>query len=186
MDKQGFGKTLSEIDFVALKKGRHQGFIAAYNLYADHIYSLAMHIIANGDTSSDILQQVFETLLNKSSTLKSEETLGPWLKQCTINACLGYFRKEKRQDVFIENLQHTVTEQDGIEHQTAISSFSKHEATEMNALLERLPPTSRSVVYLHSMQELKHCEIAPSLDIKESNSRQLYSRALKQLKSWLK
>jgi len=186
MSKQGFGKALSEFDFVALKKGKHHGFIAAYDLYADPVYSLARHILSNADLSSDILQQVFEILLNKSSSLKSEITLGPWLKQCTINACTEHFRKEKRNNLFIDRLQTSLSSQDEIDKGSSINTYSDNDTKSMNELLHKLPATSRSVVYLYSIQQLKHCEIAPSLGIKESNSRQLYSRAIKQMKSWLK
>ena len=185
MIKQGFGKTLSDIDFAALKKGKHQGFIKAYKMYADSVYSLAVHIIKNHDLASDMLQQVFESLLNKSSSLQSAETLGAWLKQCTVNACMAHFRKEKQHNVYLEKSQQPFDGQVEREQEPSDNTSTETDAKEINSLLKKLPATPRSIVYLHSVQGLKHNEIAPSLGIKESNSRQLYSRALKQLKYWL-
>ncbi|MCW8833418.1 MAG: sigma-70 family RNA polymerase sigma factor, partial [Colwellia sp.] len=89
MNKKGFGQELSEFEFLALKQGKHLGFNAAYKLYADHVYSLALHIVKNEQTALDIMQTVFEVLLVKSSTLNDIDTLGAWLKQCTINACMN-------------------------------------------------------------------------------------------------
>jgi RNA polymerase sigma-70 factor (ECF subfamily) len=180
MSKKGFGKTLSEFDFVALKKGKHNGFNAAYHLYADHVYSLARHIVGNEQTAADLLQVVFETLLKKAAKLQDVNTLGPWLKQCTVNACMGYFRKIKQENLFIKNsIPGNSEEFESID--TNEDSLTPSQVTDM---LNKLPSTSRSVVYLHTVQGLKHSEIAPSLGINESNSRQLYSRALKQMKTW--
>jgi len=180
MSKQGFGKTMSEFDFVALKKGKHNGFNAAYHLYADHVYSLARHIAGNEQVAADLLQIVFETLLKKSAKLQDVNTLGPWLKQCTINACMGYFRKIKQENLFIKNSISSDSADIGYTD-TNDSSLAPPQVTDM---LNKLPSTSRTVVYLHAVQGLKHSEIAPSLGINESNSRQLYSRALKQMKAW--
>lgn len=178
MSKQGFGKTLSEIEFVALKKGKHHGFDAAYKLYADHVYSLCIHILGNEQTAADVMQTVFEILLNKSSSLQSHTTLGPWLKQCSINACMGYFRQIKQESLFLNHPMNVASET------TDIDETNDDELVSM-AMMNKLPTVSRSVVYSHAVQGLKHSEIAPTLGIKESNSRQLYSRAMKQLRSWL-
>ena len=178
MSKQGFGKTLSELDFVALKRGKHQGFNAAYQLYADHVYSLCIHILSDEQTAADIMQTVFETLLIKSSTIQKNESLGAWLKQCSVNACMGYFRKKKQETLFFESVKNQFD--DSYDEKNL-----ENDTSQVNNLLKKLPSTSRSVVYLHAAQGLKHNEIAPNLGIEESNSRQLYSRALKQLKSWL-
>ncbi len=193
MNKQGFGKTLSELDFVALKRGKHQGFNAAYQLYADHVYSLCVHILGNEQTAADIMQTVFETLLIKSSTLQKRESLGSWLKQCSINACMGYFRQIKQEHLFFEQDTTSLSvgeKSNNAEHYTSDEEVVKNsthnaESLPINSLLKKLPTTQRSVVYLHAAQGLKHNEIAPSLGIEESNSRQLYSRAIKQLRLWL-
>ncbi len=181
MTKKGFGQVLSEIDFIALKKGKHFGFNAAYKLYADHVYSLCFHLVGNEQTSSDLLQVVFETLLNKSSKLQGSETFGPWLKKCSVNACMTYFRENKRDKIFSNSPLHVV--EHPIEQDYTIDECSD---TTLKDALGGLPSTSRSVVYLHTVKDLKHNEIAPSLGIKESNSRKLYSRALTQMRSCLK
>lgn len=199
MNKQGFGKTLSELDFVALKRGKHHGFNAAYQLYADHVYSLCVHILGNEQTAADIMQTVFETLLIKSSSLQKCESLGAWLKQCSINACMGYFRQIKQEHLFFEHNTSTLSVagksdscenanfviDNSFEENSISNNVNNENAIPINSLLKRLPTTARSVVYLHAAQGLKHNEIAPSLDIEESNSRQLYSRAIKQLRLWI-
>ncbi|NQZ80317.1 MAG: RNA polymerase sigma factor [Colwellia sp.] len=181
MIKKGFGQVLSEIDFIALKKGKHYGFNAAYKLYADHVYSLCFHIVGNEQVSSDLLQAVFETLLNKSSKLQGAETFGPWLKKCSVNACMNYFRQTKRDNIFFNSPLHVV-------NNSAEQQYARDESSDVtvNSALEQLSSTSRSVVYLHTVKDLKHSEIAPNLGIEESNSRQLYRRALKQMRSCLK
>lgn len=181
MKKQGFGQALTQFEFVALTKEKRHGFDAAYKLYADHVYSLALHILNDKDAACDILQQVFETLLMKVTQVRSEDSLGAWLKRTTINACMGYFRKSAKIDSS-QNAQEAL-EMAG-EHVAVQEALFKNEAQVLD-YLARLPSIQRSVVYFYAVQGLKHNEIAPSLGIEEANSRQLYRRALKQLKSWL-
>jgi RNA polymerase sigma factor (sigma-70 family) len=181
MNKKGFGQQLSQLDFLALKKGKHHGFDATYQLYADHICSLAMHIVKNEQTALDIMQTVFEILLIKSSSLDDVCTLGAWLKQCTLNACMGYFRKFKKE--FSLPAQYSETTIPSTQECEAVTNFDCE--TKASILLNKLSLLQRSIVYFYSVNGLKHGEIAANLDIDEAYSRKIYSRSLKQLKSWL-
>ena len=181
MKKQGFGQSLTQFEFVALTKEKRHGFDAAYKLYADHVYSLALHILNDKDTACDILQQVFETLLMKISQVRSQDSLGAWLKRTTINACMGYFRKSAKFDSS-QSAEEALEK--SAEHVIIQDAMFKNEAQVLD-YLARLPSIQRSVVYFYAVHGLKHNEIAPSLGIEEANSRQLYRRALTQLKSWL-
>lgn len=181
MKKEGFGQSLTQFEFVALTKGKRHGFDAAYKLYADHVYSLALHILGDKDAACDILQQAFETLLIKVSQVKKSASLGAWLKRITINACMGYFRKTAKtnNDIDAEEAYEMLSEP----HYIQETSFK--DERQVLDYLAKLPSIQRSVVYYYAVHGLKHNEIAPSLDIEEANSRQLYRRALQQLKSWL-
>ena len=184
MNKQGFGQVLSEFEFTALKKGQKHGFEAAYRLFADVVYSLALHLVADKDTAADILQQVFEKLLQKAESLNGTYTMGGWLKQTTINECMMHFRRSKK-NLSLDD------DDSGLKAELIEAALHSDEAPtfedESQALahLSRLPTLQRSVVYFYAIYGYKHRDIAPSLGIDEANSRQLYHRAMKQLKSWL-
>ncbi len=178
MHKKGFGQVLTEIEFIALKKNKKMGFDATYQKFADHVFSLSMHLVRNKDTASDILQDVFEKLLNKSSNINAAETVGMWLKQTTINACMEYFRKTKRQG----NLYDSEMSEGQLEC-VAETSMDDHQIL---AYLTQLPSLQRAVVYSYAIKDMRHIEIGASLGIEEANSRQLYRRGLNQLKTWLK
>lgn len=181
MKKEGFGQSLTQFEFVALIKDKRQGFDAAYKLYADHVYSLALHILGDKDVACDILQQVFETLLIKATQVKKLESLGPWLKRVTINACMGYFRKTAKTNNNIDTEE--VLEM--LAEPQFIQETKLKDERQILDYLSKLPSIQRSVVYYYAVHGLKHNEIAPSLGIEEANSRQLYRRALQQLKLWL-
>jgi len=178
MDKKGFGQALSQIEFLALKKGKHHGFNAAYKLYSDHVYSLALHIVKNKHTALDLMQLVFEALLVKSYTINSVDALGTWLKQCTVNVCMDYFRKNK-------NEFYRLSEESDSEKQVDVSQPNLASDTQALDMLKRLPLIQRSIVYFYSVSGLNHREIALKLGINETSSRKNYSRSMKQLRSWL-
>ncbi|MEW6982416.1 RNA polymerase sigma factor [Colwelliaceae bacterium 6471] len=178
MNQKGFGQAISLFDFVALKKGRHDGFNAAYHTYADHVYSLSLHIIGNEQAASDVLQTVFETLLVKSSSLNSAETLGGWLKQSTINACMGYFRRNKHEKIKFEENTDMLIEAltDNYE------KLNEKDNMTISSLLETLPVLQRSIIYAYAVQDLRHKEVASTIGINEAYSRQVYKRAITQLR----
>lgn len=181
MKKEGFGQSLTQFEFVALIKNKRLGFDAAYKLYADHVYSLALHILGDKDVACDILQQVFETLLMKVSHVKKLESLGAWLKRITINACMGHFRKTSKNsnNIDAEEAFEILAEP------YRIQEAKLKDEQQVLDYLAKLPGIQRSVVYYYAVHGLRHNEIAPSLGIEEANSRQLYRRALQQLRSWL-
>lgn len=181
MSQKGFNQALSQLEFSALKKGKHLGFVAAYQLYADHVYSLAFHLVKNKQVALDLMQTAFETLLAKCASLRCVNTLGAWLKQCTINACMTYFRKYKNEIL----LSDASDEVEDIPIVHASHRVMLTNQTDVLSLLDKLPILQRSIVYFHSVCGLKHSEIAANLDIKEASSRKAYSRALKQLEFWV-
>lgn len=180
MIKKGFGQVLSEADFLSLKSGQHKGFNAAYSLYSDHVFSLCLHLVNNEQLAADLLQDVFETLLVKCDKLNNRLTLGGWLKKSSINACLMTFRKNKLENTLLNKMNEEIT------YSVEKSEINEHITYgPLNRSLNKLPLLSRAVIYLFAIKDLKHSEIAPQLEIKESSSRQIYHRALKQLRNWL-
>ncbi len=179
MNKQGFGQQLNQQEFTMLQNKQHSGFNAAYQLYADYVYSLSLHIVCNEQQAADILQQVFEKLLIKSSAIKQKETLGAWLKTCTINECTEYFRKIKKE----QHYQATVS----VNEMATRTLEQQHELDQNKTeqLINELPVTQRSIVYLHAIQNLKHREIAKNMGAHEDSIRQSYRRAINTLKKWL-
>ncbi|WP_286263286.1 RNA polymerase sigma factor [Thalassotalea atypica] len=179
MSKQGFGQALTRQEFTMLQKGKHSGFDAAYHLYADHVYSLSLHLVCDEQQAADILQQVFEILLRKRASIKQPDALGSWLKRCTINECTDYFRRINKESSY----------QSTVDVQQAASSLLDEQAsiddTKTAQLINELPVAQRSIVYLHTVQNLKHKEIAQQLGVKDTSVRQNYRRALSKLKKWL-
>ncbi|NMP31884.1 sigma-70 family RNA polymerase sigma factor [Thalassotalea sp. M1531] len=179
MSKQGFGQQLSEQDFILLQKGKQNGFVAAYKMYADHVYSLSLHLVCDEEIAADILQTIFENLIQKKKQLKGADSLGAWLKRCTINACMEYFRRVKREHSFRS------LEGEAVNVADEIANNSTYQESEVAQLINQLPEAQRSIVYLHAVQNMKHREIAKSLNVNEDASRQSYRRAIQKLKSWL-
>ena len=185
MNKQGFGQVLSPMEFTMLQKGKQGGFVAAYQLYADHVYSLSFHLVCDEEIAADILQSVFETLLNKAHTIREIDKLGAWIKTCAVNACMEYFRRVKKEREYI-NKQKEQTDNNHVLSQPSEDLAScNYQSSEVAQLISQLPVAQRSIVYLHAVQNLKHRDIAKNIGVNEDNSRQSYRRALKQLKAWL-
>ena len=184
MNKQGFEQQLSEQDFALLLQGKQGGFAAAYRCYADHVYSLSLHIVCDEEIASDMLQTIFEYLIKNRKRVDSCDSLGPWLKRCTINACMEYFRLVRKEQAFVK--KHSDGTDILAEPTKRLDEQSlPYQDSEVAKLINQLPEAQRSMVYLHTVQNMKHREVVKNLKVNESSSGQSSQRVLQRLKSWL-
>lgn len=171
---KGFAKHLSEFEFNALIKGKHLGFTAAYKMYSNCVFSLAWYLTKDHGLAEDIMQKTFEKLLQNSSTIKQRETLGGWLKQCVINETASWFRKHPQL--------YTISE---LSEELSNASELPITTTLATGCLNQLPTQAKNVIYQHVVLGEKHSEIALKMGIEADHSRQIYHRAVKQIRQWL-
>lgn len=76
--------------------GDEEAFKILYNSYHKNIYRYILSMINDEKAAEDILQEVFITVYNKIYKLKHYEAFETWLYRITINACNGYFRRNKK------------------------------------------------------------------------------------------
>lgn len=139
MNTQGFEQQLPHQVFALLQSSKQSAFNDTYSMYADHVYSLSFHLVCDESLARDIMQSVFESLLVESQELSSPEQLGIWLKQKTINICQHYFKQ--------------VINPTNCQQQNPVIAQSSQNC--LNARIEDLSETQRSIVYLHKVQNLK-------------------------------
>lgn len=148
-------------------------FAQIYNTYKQPVYSLAYRMLQDVDASSDILQQVFLKVMTRLDAINDHTKLGSWIKRITYNCVIDYIRANSRESLGF-NDDHFADDFSAPQH----NSFDDYD---LDVLLRTLNARERSVLILFSVEEYTHQEIASMLSISESNSKQIYSRALKKL-----
>ncbi|AUD78682.1 sigma-70 family RNA polymerase sigma factor [Kangiella profundi] len=148
-------------------------FAQIYNTYKQPVYSLAYRMLQDVDASSDILQQVFLKVMTRLDDINDHTKLGSWIKRITYNCVIDYIRANSRESLGIND--------DYFADDFLAPQHISFDDYDLDVLLSTLNARERSVLILFSVEEYTHQEIASMLSISESNSKQIYSRALKKL-----
>jgi RNA polymerase sigma-70 factor, ECF subfamily len=148
-------------------------------IYAENhvaIYRAAKKMIGDGETVSDILQDVFVDFFSKMSNGNEIRHPKSWLYRATFNKCIDTIRKQKRfQD--IESVKDLTIEQESPE---------KHDLK--NAVwiaLSKLKPRDRMLAVLYS-EGLSYKEMAEATGIRPVSIGKLLSRTLERIEKEIK
>lgn len=167
----GFDATTPQADL--LRRARRGDAAAFEQLYRDHapaLFTLAVRLTGDRAAAEDIVQDAFLRMLGFLSGLRTDAPLRPWLKRVASNLAIDRIRREHRytDDERLWNLEATDAPQ--------------ADAVDAGALLRRLPPMARTLVWLHEVEGWSHTELAKRFGHSESWSKSILSRALARLR----
>ena len=172
MDDRSQQQDKDEADLLrAARRGDQAAFAALYQRHVKAIHSLVLRLSGSVDTADDITQDTFLKAMRFLPGLRAELPLRPWLKRTASNALIDQFRRQWRA--------MPLPDDDFMLDPAALPESD----AEIAGLLRRLPPVSRTLVWLHTMEGWSHTELAARFGHSESWSKSLLSRALKQLRA---
>ena len=89
-------------------------FALAVQRYSDAVYRAAYHNCSCAADAEDVVQDVFEKLLNYNGRFESEEHLKAWLLRVAINRCRDLTRAARQKDTELdENIPAPDPTEDG-------------------------------------------------------------------------
>lgn len=140
------------------------------------LLTYAYNIVGSYEDARDLVQDVLEKYIAvDKSNIRHELN---YLIKSTVNHAINFKTRQSKKEVFGEWLPEPVS------LENADSKLIKDETATytMLVLLEYLTPKERAAFILKEGFSYSHSEIAKVLDISTDNSRQLLSRASKQLR----
>ncbi|REL31701.1 hypothetical protein [Thalassotalea euphylliae] len=166
MEQPRFAHSLALHDFELLIQGKQSGFMAAYQHYADDVYSICLHLVCDEEIAAELLRLVFAHFLKQLRYIKLPQDVGPWLEDCSVKACRHYFvlAEQARQH---RNARSNHNTRDT--HQGNFRSESAEEHSVNNRLLEEISPTQRAMVYSHSAQNIKQKSVIKKINLSLEN-----------------
>ena len=138
------------------------------------LFPIALRYVIYEDAAKDVLQESYIKIYKHLSNTKFDsDTLAlAWMKKICVNESLMHIRKKGNWD----KLQITPAPR-------AYLQTTALEEKEAMAILLALPIQQRICFSLFALDGYSHKEISQQLNIKESHSRTLVTRARKQLAS---
>ena len=130
------------------------------------------------DDSKDVLQNTFIKVFDKIDLYDATKgALLPWLKLICVNEALMYLRKKK--SIHSNREKYTVFQNQSLDCRIVNTNL---EASDLYKMVLMLPQQQRLVFNLSAIEGYSHKEISRQLEITESHSRTVLTRARTQLK----
>ena len=144
---------------------KNEVFALAVQRYSDAVYRAAVHNCRCTADAEDVVQDVFEKLLNYNGRFESEEHLKAWLLRVAINRCRDLTRAARQKDTELdENIPAPAPPQHCI----------------------ALPENYRNAVYLHYYEGYTAAEVGRMLGAPTNTVLSWLRRARAQLHTMLK
>jgi len=137
------------------------------------MFRVAMKMINDSETVSDIVQEIFIYFYEKNKQGKQVEYPKSWLYRATVNKCIDFIKQNSKFESLSTNVEF-------IDNREKLDK-----AKIIQQALLKLKPTERSLIILYS-EGLSYKELAEATDIKFSSIGKTLSRTLKKLKVELK
>lgn len=143
--------------------GRSDGFEELVHRYQRQITSYVFRMLGDYDSALDVTQEVFIKVYNSLNKYSAEYKFSTWLYRIAHNAAIDHMRRNSITPQSIETENADGTYQIQIESGSP-SPEKDHEVrewrTEIDAVVNCLPPAYRDLILLRHSRDLSYDEIA--------------------------
>lgn len=178
---------------LATRQGDYRAFEILVQRHQAGILNVAYRMFGNQRDAEDVAQEVFLRAFRALNHFDENRPLVPWLKRIAINVCLNRLEKERiRPAVTATDVNRPSQERASMDdwrhaqpspEQEAVANES---ASQVRAMILRLPPQYRAAIELRHFQGLSYIEMAESLNRSVGNVKSDLFRARKMLAQMLR
>ena len=156
------------------RSGDPEAMEQIFRAFQTPVYNLARRICRTVEDAEDVLQETFLEVAKSIRRFRGEGSLWAWVRTIASNKALMRLRRNKYRDA--DELHDEVM---------PTRREDRHLQMDLEAALERLPETSRAVVWLHDVEGYTHSEIGSMMGKSVSFSKSQLARAHVRLRGWL-
>ena len=148
-------------------------------MYFGFVKSITLRYSSNYMESEEIVNDTFLKIFNNLAKYDYSRAFQAWLRTIAVNTAIDYYRKNQKygHQADIDDVEVT---------DTSVDIISKISAEEILSLVQKLPPSYRTVFTLYVVEGYNHREIADMLGIKEGTSKSNLQDARKKLQILIK
>lgn len=161
--------------------GEQTAFELMMRRHNRRLYRLARATLRNDADAEDALQETYLAAYRHMAAFRGESTLFTWLSRLLLNECYGRLRKHNRREALFPIADDIEKEVDAMTINDFNPPYHAAARAELRSLLEArldaLPVSFRTVFVLRSVEELSVEETAHCLGIPEATVRSRHFRA---------
>ena len=135
--------------------------------YSGKVYNLGYHLTRNSSAAEEIMQEVFLTVEAKIGSLTNNAYFATWLYRVTTNAAYGYLRRERRymEQSPVDEAELSAPEGYDWSELPDEILLSDESSGLIQAAIDRLPETMKTVLILKDVEGMKNEDIAQALGL---------------------
>jgi len=156
-------------------RGHRESQKLLYQEYYLYGMSISLRYANNRDEASEILNDGFMKIFANLKKFDLSKPFKPWLRKIMVNTAIDHYHKKQRE-IHGEEMKKAINESDS---EKILSGISYQEVI---GLLQKLPPSYRTVFNLYVIEGYTHEEIANLLNIAPGTSKSNLFKAREQLK----
>ena len=173
--------------------GDHGAFTLLMRRHNQTLYRTARSILREDADAEDAVQEAYIQAYRAMGAFRAEAKLSTWLVRIVVNEALGRLRSNRRRAEVIpidgdpernaQAMEDVVSEDLSTQPEQAAAAAQTRRLIE--ARIDELPESFRTVFVLRALEEMSVEEVAASLDIPEGTVRTRYFRAKSLLRASL-
>lgn len=147
------------------------------------LFRTARSILQTDAEAQDALQEAYLRAWLALPTFRADSKLSTWLVRIVVNEALGHLRRVAAQVIPLDTAMHSAdpdtqqSMQDDPDRQPERAAMRSEVRRLMEARIDRLPETFRTVFMLRAVEEMSVEEVAVALDLPEATVRTRFFRA---------
>jgi RNA polymerase sigma-70 factor (ECF subfamily) len=160
-------------------RGERDAFADAYRLLSRAVMNLAARILQDRPLAEEVVQDTFIDLVEKSSQIKSVDSICAWVRRVAVNHCLMRLRSPwhaRRSDADAEEVFATANADESMQWVASVPTLER--------ALKSLGEEARAVIWLHDVEGYTHKEIGELMGKTASFSKSQLARAYEKLLLW--
>ncbi|HET8942241.1 MAG TPA: sigma-70 family RNA polymerase sigma factor, partial [Rudaea sp.] len=140
------------------------------------VYTLALRILGDRESAGDVLHDAMLKVFQRIGQYRRDAPFWAWLRQIALNEALMGLRR--RRDDHVDADAQMLTDD-------APEPWVHADATTLDHALDRLPATTRSVLWLYHVEGYSHAEIAAAMGKTTSFSKSQLARGTARMRALL-
>jgi len=145
-----------------LKEGDNKAFEQIYSAYHYRLIGHLIRLLKANDLAQEVVQDIFITLWDKRSTIKTDISVLPYLYRIATNKSVNVFKKashdKKYRDYFYSILE------EGYDHIES-KLFQKEQRQILEQMIDKMPARQREIFILCKLEGKTYEEVASELHL---------------------